>query len=770
MKILKLVLIFFLVLSLQTFGQDSKYRETIKSADTYFNKGDYMNAKAAYQYALRFKKEDEYATKRIDECIRFMNSQSGVRLEYSKLLQEGDFHFKKKEYKLASTYYKQALTFFSNEEYPQKQIQEINRLIHEEAELTNDYNQAITAGDRYFKLKRYANARLEYQYALGLKSEKLHPKQRLEEIALLVQDLGEKRKIYDETLTKANDFFNRAQWEKALENYQLATKLFPEEDYPKQKINELNPLIEQLEKYRSIILAADEFYIVKDLENAKEKYQQAAKIKPSESYPKEMLDKVNLAIETKATTEQQDFDNAVKLGNQHIAQQQWKDAKIQFEFANRLKPNEAYPKQKLTEIAGQIKIVEAEAERQHQYEEFIKNADLYFIAKDYEQAKINYTEAQKLFPENNYPEEKISAITKIQTEIQAEKELLANYQAKITEAENLLKQEKYVNAKLAFEQAKDLKPEEKYPIQKLTEINSILDRIAAEQTAEQNYQNSISLADTYFKEDKLIEAQSEYRKALGYKNNEDYPQQQLVKIKDIFEQRAIAVQKAYDAKIKTADSLFLLSEYKNAIAVLNEASSLKPNEAYPKQKTAQINRVIEENYHKAKAEYDKLIAEANDYFKAKVYEKALHSYQEANRILLEEQFAISRINEITEMFEAATLVVINNQNLAINDGEQKRLNFTPIPIKDRKSNYIYILVKSAESTGNLRLFVNYGKDDTKNGGVIIRLNSTNQSMIHLVRVGTQYKWFSEDNNWVNLQVFGGKVKVELVKVSKGILI
>lgn len=768
---IKILLLTFTLLFgyLGAFGQNNKYQEAIQSANNYFIKADYMNAKASYQYALRFKKDDEFAIKRINECIGLMSAQTSERIQYSAFIQKADKQYKKKEYIEAIKAYKKALKLFSFEEYPQKQILLLNQIVRDNTALSADFQEAIRTGDRFYDLKKFANARLEYQYALSLYPEQLHPKHRLEDIDFELQDMSEKQKVYDKTLAKAQNFFNQGEWKNALEAFLQANKLFPNEEFPNRRINELAPLIAQLKKYEKIVEDADEYYMVKDLSNAKVKYEEALSIKPREIYPKEMLDKVILAIQTKATTELEDFNTTIAMGDQYIGQKQWKEARSQFEFANRLKPEEKYPKDMLTQIAEELKVEEAAAALLAKYEEHISNADLFLAAKDYVKAKQSYIEASKLFSENSYSRDKINEIIVTEQRISAEKAILEHYQLSLRKADSFYQKEKYISAKLAFEEARDLKPEETYPKEKITEISLILDRIAAQQTAEQNYSNAIQLANTYFGNEEYGSAQFEYQKALNYKNEEEYPQDQLVKIKAIFEQRAIALQLAYDNVIVSVDSLFALTHYEKAIIALKKANELKPNESYPKQKTSEIKAIVAENYRIAKINYDKFISDGDRFYKVKVYERALASYQEANNILAKEDYALTKIREIIDLFAAATIAIINEENITIKSGELKQLPYTPIPIRDRKSNYLYLLIKESKSAGNLRLIVNYGKDKIKNGGVIIRLTSNQKNNIHLVNVGTQYKWFSEDNNWISVQAEGGYVEIGLIKVSKGLM-
>ncbi len=67
----------------------------------------------------------------------------------------------------------------------------------------------------------------------------------------------------------------------------------PKEDYPVAKIQEIDEILVQKTEFNDLVNEADELYVNKELEAAKAKYQTALKIYPSESYPSDMIDKIN---------------------------------------------------------------------------------------------------------------------------------------------------------------------------------------------------------------------------------------------------------------------------------------------------------------------------------------------------------------------------------------------------------------------------------------------------------------------------------------------
>jgi hypothetical protein len=64
------------------------------------------------------------------------------------------------------------------------------------------------------------------------------------------------------------------------------------------------------------------------------------------------------------------------------------------------------------------------------------------------------------------------------------------------------------------------------------------------------------------------------------------------------------------------------------------------------------------------------------------------------------------------------------------------------------------------------LFLNYGKDGSQNGGFVIDIPKGSETQDYLVKVGGQYKWESEDNNWLGIQPDGQAVEISLIQISQ----
>ncbi len=112
------------------------------------------------------------------------------------------------------------------------------------------------------------------------------------------------------------------------------------------------------------------------------------------------------------------------------------------------------------------------------------------------------------------------------------------------------------------------------------------------------YKSAIEKADELYKAKKYVPAKTSYAKALKIEPDEEYPKQQIDKIDKILDklakQKAIADAKKYESLIGEADKLFQGKFYKDAKEAYQKALNIKPNEAHPKNRLAEINQILKE--------------------------------------------------------------------------------------------------------------------------------------------------------------------------------
>ena len=366
------------------------------------------------------------------EIERIINQLSVLKQkEYRRLISIADSLLGKSDYEDAWIAYENALEHSPNESYPKTQIRNLNRLIKAEALIEENYQKSIEKADYYYRNKNYKQAAIFYRKASIYKPDELYPENRINDIdSIKTQIFVKKKQSYDRLIALADDYFNREDFVKANLNFNKALRIFPDEQYPKTKIDEIN------EKYKQQVSLADNLYKADNLTAAKNAYKKALTIKSNINYPKSMIYKIDKQVE------------------------------------------------QARKEAEELKEKEKELARDEEYSNFVERADNYLKNKDYSNAIKMYNRALAVKPDEKYPKNKISDINdllveakteeaeKVRKEIEQARE--EEYSELIKEAKNLLAQKKYEEAKRLLERSTELKPDEKYPERKIKEIDAML--------------------------------------------------------------------------------------------------------------------------------------------------------------------------------------------------------------------------------------------------------------------------------------------------------
>ncbi|NCP46395.1 MAG: HlyD family efflux transporter periplasmic adaptor subunit, partial [Flavobacteriales bacterium] len=231
---------------------------------------------------------------------------------------------------------------------------------------------------------------------------------------------------------------------------------------------------EKAKEYATIIASADKLFSAKSWAEAKPLYEQAAKLLPSEDYPGAQLKLIatNMASAEEANKK---YTTAIERADAAFKERNWEKATMEYNAASSHKPTEAYPKNKIKEIET---IVANEKKVAKEYNDLLVTADAFFINKEYEKAKVDFQKASALKDYEKYPKDKLKEIEGLLAELAkkeaAEKALNEKYQGLITAADKALEAKSYQEAKGKYNEAATVKPTEKYPKDKLKEIEGLL--------------------------------------------------------------------------------------------------------------------------------------------------------------------------------------------------------------------------------------------------------------------------------------------------------
>ncbi len=227
---------------------------------------------------------------------------------------------------------------------------------------------------------------------------------------------------------------------------------------------------------------------LKKYTDAREAFLEALEIKPGDASARKKLSEVEQAVsnnENRIIAEKekkQNYDDAVKRGDELFNEKNYTDSRAAFEAALRFIPSESYPKQRIQEInnkiAEQNKLIQEKQAIENAYLTALKSADKYYKAKEYTGARDEYNRAISLKPDESYPRmklEEVEELIRIAEQRKAEATNRADaYANAINTANALYNQKEYLKAKDNYNLALEQIPGDSYATNQIARIDRIL--------------------------------------------------------------------------------------------------------------------------------------------------------------------------------------------------------------------------------------------------------------------------------------------------------
>ena len=654
-------------------AKEKAYKDAIAAADKDFSAKQYESSLAHYTEAAAIKPNEQYPKDKITELNAILAklqddaaNKAAIEKAYTEAITQADNLYNQNNLSEARTYYVKAKEIKPAETYPQTRINAIDNQLAAAKANGEKYDGFITVADQAFNNKEYQSAKSAYQQASALKPNEAYPKQRIAEIDKILADNAAKKAQYNAAITKADQLYKEQKWTEAEAAYREALAVFPTEQYPQDRINDIaNKLLAQKnaeeqqrardKAYANAVRKGDSLLNLKQYQESKNLYNQALAVKAAEQYPKQKIAEIDKLLAQQKLVDDK-YVNLISYADEQFSTGKYPEARNNYVNASQLKPDEAYPKERIAEIdkrmAEQKVVAEKIAKTNEEYNNLIAQADAQFKSKAYAQAKTLYNQASAVKPEETYPKSQIVEIDNLLAKAADEER---QYNQAIATADGHFNANKYAEAISAYNQALAIRPNEAYPKQKISEAQNIIN---TENQKRQQYADLIAKADNMFNQKDYANAKPAYQQALQIMPNEQHPQNRIQQI-DLLLAEA-AKQKAeqdniirtYQAKVAEADRAFNAHEYDKAIELYTAAKTAKPDETYPDQQIAKINSNIktekeQERLAKIESDYKNVILQADNAFKAKDYAAAIGHYKTASAIKPTEKYPKDQI-ELSE--------------------------------------------------------------------------------------------------------------------------
>ena len=674
---MKNILKYFFILSLLFFcfstnyveaqEQTPTYQSLIKSGDTEYAKNEYIKAKTYYQEALRLKPNDPTAKSKLDKTLQKIREDNQKEEKFFEHIDKADEFYANGELNKALTEYNNALKLFPKDEYALGKKDEITTTLKNEKEKLDSFNDMVALGDKLLREEKYAEAVLQYESALKLYPNNNAVKEKYQDAKNKKDTYDTKTSEYLRLKTQGQEFTLRKKYNEAIDAYQQALELFPDDKEILGIIANLQSQQDISERYNSKINEADALYEDRSYVEAKSAYEAALTVIPDDSYALDMIDRIDEIVNSPEYRKIQsdkakldyDFDNYISKGENAEASKNYELALTNYNKALEIKPN---------------------------------NADALAKKKNVEDM-ILYQEQQRK------EQERLAAI-------EAEKQRKANIQNLINTGNQQLTDKKYAEAEQTFNQVLALDPNNATATEKLSVIAGFYEEIQRQK--QENYQNAMSDGDYAYASRNYIEAIRQYNIALTNKPGDEIANQRLTEAQQAENMRLASLEGEYNGYITKGDAQFQTKNYDKAIEFYTKAMNLGTGNPYP----------------------------------------------------------ANKIREIGDILKANQLVELVPESVTISANETKRFSFEPVDVTTRRGNYILIKAKNLTDR-QFPLYISYGSKNGENGGFMVSVPKNTETNDFIVRIGSQYKWFSEDNTWIEVMPEGGNIEIILMEITKG---
>jgi len=664
---------------------EQNYKTAIAKADNAFNTSQLDDASKAYQEALRFKKNDPYAMKRLKDIDQKKADSEAEKIrlkklddQYTALMADANTDFKNKVYISSKGKYLKALNLKPAEVFPKEQIAKIDQIlgdIQKDEETNRQYAELIKAGQESFKINKLKEARDSYQKAYDLKPNEPVPPIRIAQIDAMLAQLSETAQLaaqeeaqrlakekadrdqYNNAIAAGDKSFAEKQYKIARSHYTTALTALPNEKYPRDQIAKIDNMIAQDETAKMLanqkaqqdsMLKAKEKVFTQTMTEAKDneqnkryeqaiqKYKDAIQIKPDQRASIQNLirdDEEKLKLLAKQETE---YKRIIKLADDLYTQSKLEEAHSQYGNAATIKTDEDYPKQQIKEIQSVL------TARDQSYTNAITLADKAFDTSDWANAKTGYTEALGIKPNEAYPLKRLKEVNqKIADTNLAAASDAANakaFEEAMVMAEKSMKEDQLSTARMQFKVAQSLKPDEKLPAERIKEIDLLIDQRNKDRLAntqreiDEKYRQAISVADISFREKSYSIAKLQYKQALIIKPDESYPKSQMVLCDKLLNEAKPVETYAFklpEVKSETLVSKLINNPIESAQATETRAQSFKPI-----------------------ADYDEAVKKADESFGIKDYSVARFFYTKANEIKPNEEYPKNQLELIRKLIDS----------------------------------------------------------------------------------------------------------------------
>jgi len=655
---------------------------------------------------------------------------------YESLMRKGNEKFNAKDFISAKTYYEMALKQKSGDPTAKQKLTETVKKIQEDGARQEVFYAHLDAGDQYYGQQKYEEALTEYEAALKVFPEDKYVGGQASAVRAILQERQDKQDAYDLAMSQGEALLAEDNFDAAIMQFETAKGIFPNDKLPKEKIAEAKQkkqlYTEKVARFDNLMEEARQFGLRKNYEAAIGKLDQALELFPDDM---EANAKRNEYLSAKGVADQ--YNGIIAVADQLYENKAYKEAKVQYQSALAVVKGDAYATDMIARLDPLIAEQDAEEAAR-----IAAEAEAARLAAEAEAARIAAEqEAARLAAE--------AEAARLAAEAEAARIAAEQEAARIAaEAEA---------ARLAAEEAARIAAEEEAARQAAL--------AAAEAERQATIKTMMDAADALFDQQEYANAKVKYQEVVAFDEGNAAATAKIREIDGIFAQMAAELEANYNKAMSAGNSAMTAENFAEAIAQYQTALAYKPEDPTAAAQLAIAQKSESDRIAALRSQYEKFVKEGDANFKTNTFDKAIEAYTKAEELGLE-TYPTEMIARISEIIEQNKLYELNSEPLMLAAGEAKRFEFNKIDVAVRRSNYIIIKVRNPHPEKTFPMIVSFGGSGGKNGGFVLPIAATEEEKTFIFRIGSQYKWFSEDNTWIEIISENNEVEIGKLEVSR----
>ena len=655
---------------------------------------------------------------------------------YESLMKKGNEKFNAKDYISAKTYYEMALKQKANDPTAKKKLDESVKKIQEDGAKQEIFYAHLDTGDQFYSQQKYEEALAEYERALQVFPNDKYVTGQANEVRAILKERQDKQDAFDTAMSHGESLLAEDNFDAAIMQFETAAGIFPNDKLPKEKLTEARQkkqlYTEKVARFDKLMEESRQFGLRKNYEAAIEKIDQALELFPNDEEANAKRAEYQTA---KGVADR--YNGIIAAADQLYENKAYKEAKAQYQSALAVVAGDAYATDMIARLDPLIAQQDAEEAAR--------------IAAEQEAARLAAeAEAARLAAE---AEAARIAAEQEAARIAAEQEaarLAAEEAARIAAEEEA--------ARLAAEaEAARIAAEEEAARQAAL--------AAAEAERQATIKSMLDAADAVFAQQDYATAKVKYQEVVAFDEGNATATAKINEIDNILAQMAAELEANYNKAMSAGNQAMSAEQFAEAITQYQSALVYKPEDATATAQLAIAQKSENDRIAALRAQYNTFVKEGDGHFRSNTFDKAIEVYTKAEELGLE-TYPTEMIARISEIIEQNKLYELNSEPLLLAAGQAQRFDFNKIEVAVRRSNYIIIKVRNPHPEKTFPMIVSFGGAGGKNGGFVLPIAATEEEKTFLFRIGSQYKWFSEDNTWIEVVSENNEVEIGKLEISR----